>query len=132
MLDWAMKENSWGVVDINLLAHLPTVKGQAVCLIALLGGLGFLADLPSSQPDRNRDAAREKVLAGFIWDSIARLSAAQNIVLFGSGAGCSALMEIVRTRGELSTPLMQAFRAEPLSTSSQPTSATAFVPAFRS
>lgn len=32
MLDWAMKDNQWGVIDINLLAHLSDVKGQAVRL----------------------------------------------------------------------------------------------------
>jgi hypothetical protein len=31
-----MKDNSFGVVDINFLAHLPTVRGQAVSLESLL------------------------------------------------------------------------------------------------
>ena len=30
-----MKDHDWGVIDINLLAHLPSVKGQPVCFLVL-------------------------------------------------------------------------------------------------
>ncbi|GAA6044078.1 hypothetical protein JCM8097_005022 [Rhodosporidiobolus ruineniae] len=78
VLDWAIEGYDFGVVDVNLLAHLPTVKGQAV------------------DPRRNR--ALEKQLAIYIWDNIVELSTCRYVILFGSGAGCTALMDIVSQR----------------------------------
>ncbi|CEQ43207.1 SPOSA6832_05110, partial [Sporobolomyces salmonicolor] len=99
VLDWA-RDNEFGVVDVNFLAHLPTVKGQL--------------------PDPSRDRKLERELALYVWDNIvgyvvfspgftdpasdrqirlSRLSTARNIILFGSGAGCSALVQIVQNRG---------------------------------
>ncbi|KPV74546.1 uncharacterized protein RHOBADRAFT_54352 [Rhodotorula graminis WP1] len=79
VLDWALVDHGFGVIDVNLLAHLATVKGQPA--------------------DVNRNKAREKELALYIWDNFVSLSSAQHVILFGSGAGCSALMEMVRHRG---------------------------------
>ncbi|GAA5848824.1 hypothetical protein JCM8547_006356 [Rhodosporidiobolus lusitaniae] len=78
VLDWAFGDYGFGIIDVNFLAHLPTVKGQP--------------------PDPARDQAMEKELALYIWDNIVELTEAQHVILFGSGAGCSALMEIVRKR----------------------------------
>ncbi|GAA5932713.1 hypothetical protein JCM1841_001202 [Sporobolomyces salmonicolor] len=78
VLDWA-RDNEFGVVDVNFLAHLPTVKGQL--------------------PDPSRDRKLERELALYVWDNIVGLSTARNIILFGSGAGCSALVQIVQNRG---------------------------------
>ncbi|GAA5999704.1 uncharacterized protein JCM10292_003708 [Rhodotorula paludigena] len=78
VLDWAIMDWGFGVIDVNLLAHLPTVRNQGV--------------------DPKRDRAREKELALYIWDNIVELSNAQHVILLGSGAGCHALMEIVRNR----------------------------------
>ncbi|KAM0756106.1 Arginase/deacetylase [Meredithblackwellia eburnea MCA 4105] len=82
ILDWAIKENKYGVVDVNFLAHLPTIKGS-------------VADDPL------RNEKREKTLALYIWDNIVSISAAQNVILVGSGAGCSALMAIVQHRPQV-------------------------------
>ncbi|GAA5820597.1 hypothetical protein JCM3770_007170 [Rhodotorula araucariae] len=79
VLDWALVDYGFGVVDVNLLAHIPTVKGQG--------------------PDPKRNKAREQELAVYIWDNIVSLSSAQHVILFGSGAGCNALMEMVKARG---------------------------------
>ncbi|GAA5842198.1 hypothetical protein JCM3766R1_005063 [Sporobolomyces carnicolor] len=79
VLDWALHDMDFGVIDVNFLAHLPTIKGQ----------------LPD--PSRNREL--EKKLALHVWDSIVSLSTASNVVLFGTGAGCSALVEMVQKRG---------------------------------
>ncbi|BGO97405.1 Histone deacetylase clr3 [Rhodotorula toruloides ATCC 204091] len=78
VLDWAMEDHDFGVIDVNLLAHLATVKGQPI--------------------DAKRDKAREKELALYVWDQIVQMSSAQHVILFGSGAGCNALMDIVRNR----------------------------------
>ncbi|GAA6010687.1 hypothetical protein JCM10207_005798 [Rhodosporidiobolus poonsookiae] len=79
VLDWALVDYAFGVVDVNFLAQLPTVKGQP--------------------PDPARDFALEKELALYIWDNIVNLSSAQHVILLGSGAGYSALLQIVRNRG---------------------------------
>lgn len=78
VLDWAMKENDFGLVDINFLAHLSANKGQPA--------------------DPSRDKEMEDRLALYIWDNIVSISIAQNVILFGSGCGCSALMAIVQNR----------------------------------
>ncbi|BGP49310.1 Histone deacetylase hda1 [Rhodotorula kratochvilovae] len=79
VLDWALVDYGFGVVDVNLLAHIPTVKGQG--------------------PNPNRNKVREQELAVYIWDNIVSLASAQHVILFGSGAGCNALMEMVKARG---------------------------------
>ncbi|GAA5917900.1 hypothetical protein JCM6882_003984 [Rhodosporidiobolus microsporus] len=79
VLDWAIVDYGFGVIDVNFLAHLPTVKAQA------------------TEPKPNRDL--EKELALYVWDNIVELSSAQHVILFGSGIGCTALMNIVRHRG---------------------------------
>ncbi|POY71533.1 hypothetical protein BMF94_5454 [Rhodotorula taiwanensis] len=78
VLDWAMEDHAFGVIDVNFLSHLATVKGQGV--------------------DPSRDRAKEKELALHVWDNIVGMSAAQHVILFGSGAGCHALMDIIRNR----------------------------------
>ncbi|BGP17393.1 hypothetical protein JCM10213_001854 [Rhodosporidiobolus nylandii] len=78
VLDWALDEHNFGVIDVNFLAHLPTVPGQPI--------------------DPTRVRARETQLALYIWDNIVGLSNAQHIILIGSGAGCAALVDIVRER----------------------------------
>ncbi|GAA5829321.1 hypothetical protein JCM5353_004040 [Sporobolomyces roseus] len=79
VLDWAFRENDFAVIDVNFLAHLPTVKGQP--------------------PDATRNRELEKKLALHVWDSIVSLSTASNVVLFGSGAGCAAVVAMVQNRG---------------------------------
>ncbi|KAM0791687.1 hypothetical protein ACM66B_003961 [Microbotryomycetes sp. NB124-2] len=81
VLDWATKENQWGVIDVNMLAHIPSVKGQA--------------------PDKLRDQKLERDLALFVWDNIARLSDAKHIVLFASGVGYHAMMGVVSQRADI-------------------------------
>ncbi|GAA6064520.1 hypothetical protein JCM10212_004771 [Sporobolomyces blumeae] len=81
VLDWALHDNDFGVVDVNFLAHLPTIKGQP--------------------PDATRNRELEKKLALFVWDTIVSLSSAANVILFGTGAGCSAIVNIVQNRGPL-------------------------------
>ncbi|GAA5992848.1 hypothetical protein JCM10908_001371 [Rhodotorula pacifica] len=77
VLDWAMEDHAFGVIDVNFLSHLSTVKGSV---------------------DPKQDRTMERRLALHIWDNIVSLSSAQHIILFGSGMGCHALMEIVRNR----------------------------------
>ncbi|GAA5844933.1 hypothetical protein JCM11251_007273 [Rhodosporidiobolus azoricus] len=79
VLDWAIVDYGFGVIDVNFLAHLPTVKGQAI----------------DSKLNRNL----EKELALYIWDNVVELSSAQHVILFGSGIGCTALVNIIRHRG---------------------------------
>ncbi|KAL8280223.1 hypothetical protein RQP46_007337 [Phenoliferia psychrophenolica] len=81
VLDWAMHDHSYGVVDLNFLSHLPST----------------MADVPD--PSRNKEL--EKMLALYLWDHIVSISAAKNVILFGSGCGCSALMNIVQNRPHL-------------------------------
>ncbi|KAK4050595.1 Histone deacetylase hda1 [Microbotryomycetes sp. JL201] len=104
VLDWATKENNWGVIDVNMLAHIPSVKGQA--------------------PDKMRDQKLERDLALFVWDNIARrvelmswvhichvadvgparttrLSEAKHIVLFASGVGYHAMMALISQRADI-------------------------------
>ncbi|GAA5989512.1 hypothetical protein JCM11641_005556 [Rhodosporidiobolus odoratus] len=81
ILDWALVDHAFGVVDVNFLAHLQTVKGQPI------------------DPSRNRSL--EKELALYIWDNLVSLSSAQHVVLVGSGAGCAALVDVVKERGNM-------------------------------
>ncbi|KAL8278779.1 hypothetical protein RQP46_008848 [Phenoliferia psychrophenolica] len=81
VLDWAMRDHKYGVVDVNFLAHLPSSMTQV--------------------PDPSRSKEREKLLALYLWDHIVTISAAKNVILFGSGCGCSALMNIVQNRPQL-------------------------------
>ncbi|KAI5476584.1 hypothetical protein MNV49_007471 [Pseudohyphozyma bogoriensis] len=81
VLNWALKENDFGIVDVNFLAHFTTTKDEV--------------------PDPARDKAMEKKLALYIWDNIASISSAKNIILFGSGCGASALMAIVQNRAQV-------------------------------
>ncbi|SCV73395.1 BQ2448_7321 [Microbotryum intermedium] len=80
VLDWAITDHGFGIVDVNFLAHTVTHKGTIIV------------------PDRVRDARLEKELALFIWDQIAGLSIATNIVLFSMGTGSRAMMNILQNR----------------------------------
>lgn len=77
VLDWALKDNKFGVIDVNFLSHLPTQPGQP--------------------PDASRERAKERKLALYIWENIVSLSDAKHIIFVGSGCGCSALMQIVQS-----------------------------------
>lgn len=37
----------------------------------------------------------------YIWDNYVELSESDNVVFIGHGTGCSAIMDLINTRGEL-------------------------------
>ncbi|KDE04664.1 hypothetical protein MVLG_04888 [Microbotryum lychnidis-dioicae p1A1 Lamole] len=80
VLDWAITDNNFGLIDVNFLAHTVTNKGTIIA------------------PDLARDARLEKELALFVWDQIAGLSVATNIVLFSMGTGSRAMMHVLQNR----------------------------------
>ncbi|SCZ95178.1 BZ3500_MvSof-1268-A1-R1_Chr11-2g03334 [Microbotryum saponariae] len=80
VLDWAITDNNFGLIDVNFLAHTVTNKGTII------------------PPDLARDARLEKELALFVWDQIAGLSVATNIVLFSMGTGSRAMMHVLQNR----------------------------------
>lgn len=69
-----MEDHAFGVIDVNFLSHLATVKGQGVSSALTLGVVscwvcGLIEDA-SMQVDPSRDRAKEKELALHVWDNI--------------------------------------------------------------
>jgi histone deacetylase 6 len=42
-------------------------------------------------------------LMRYVWDNYVELSEAENVVFIGHGTACNSLMDLINTRGELST-----------------------------
>lgn len=111
----------FGVIDVNFLAHLPTIKGQLVSAVASHTMRGKLTHamrslirvgtenwrrsslctfgIPSSGQFQRHDLDPESFGAESSSAPRSSLSTASNVVLFGTGAGCSALVEMVQKRG---------------------------------
>lgn len=131
VLDWAMEDHAFGVIDVNFLSHISTVKG-GVSLPATFSSTGDREHgrmlipppiRPVFRSTRSRIARSSDdwrctsgttssgkcsirsdltVLACTDGDAlIDSLCAAQHVILFGTGVGCHALMDIVRNRCKL-------------------------------
>lgn len=109
----------FAVIDVNFLAHLPTIKGQPVSTSLLCKQISLETDelrplslMPTEIEKWKRNSlctfgilsSGEENLPSVVQDLeltryMCSLSTARNVVLFGTGAGCSAVVTMVQHRG---------------------------------
>ena len=77
-----MQESGYSLIDVNVLAQLPTA---------------FATTGPRMMS--NKGPKEEANLMRYIWDNYIELSEAENVVFIGHGTGCGALMELINHRG---------------------------------